>query len=45
MLRSLAGDIHGKKSHELRDKQDEVYKRWKFYSEILKANDKIKDKD
>ena len=44
-LRSLAGDINGKRSYQLRDQQDDVFKRWQFYNGIIKASDKIKDKD
>jgi hypothetical protein len=41
-LRGLAKDCNSKRSIDLMKKQDELYKRWKFYSNILKANDKIK---
>ena len=41
-LRLLALETDKPKGKELRKRQDEVFKRWKFYSEILKANDKIK---
>ena len=44
-LRSLALDCKSVKAKEILKVQDAVYKRWKFYSNILKANDKIKDKD
>jgi hypothetical protein len=43
-LRSLALDCKSVKAKEILEKQDDVYKRWKFYSNILKANDKVKDK-
>ena len=41
-LRNLANETSGEKGFEIRDKQNQVYNKWKFYTNILKANDKIK---
>lgn len=42
-LRETTLDIEDKeKVLELRKKQDDMYKRFQFYSNIIKANDKIK---
>ena len=30
------------KSMQLRDKQDKAYKKWKFYDEFIKAQEKLK---
>lgn len=39
-LRNYALDFDGKKSIEIREKQDEVYNRWKFYSNMIKEMEK-----
>ncbi len=31
-------------SHKLREKQEEQYKRFRFYDNIIKANEKVKEK-
>lgn len=43
LLRDEAGKTDNYlKSADMRKKQDELYKRWKFYNNIIKAKDKIK---
>ena len=40
-LRDLSNSFDGEKSYEIRKKQDEIYNKWKFYNNIIKADDKI----
>lgn len=40
-LRDCSNEGKGEHTFKIREKQDEVYKKWKFYDEIIKANDKI----
>ena len=45
LLREEAGKIDNfDKSMNVRKKQDDVYKRYQFYTNMIKANDKIKNK-
>lgn len=39
-LRNLALDFKGEKSFEVRKKQNEIYNKWKFYSNIIKEMEK-----
>lgn len=41
LLRNLANETPGEKGFLIRDKQNEVYKKWEFYANIIKANDKV----
>ena len=43
-LRDLANENSGDKGFQIRDKHDVIYKKWKFYDSIIKANDKINRK-
>jgi len=38
----MVGENNFDKSKQIREKQDEVYKQWKFYDEFIKAKEKIK---
>lgn len=39
-LRGVALDFDGEKSNGLRKKQDEIYKKWKFYTNMIKEFEK-----
>lgn len=43
-LRDLANETPGEKGFEIRDNQNDVYHKWKFYDGIIKADDKINRK-
>lgn len=38
-MRDIANDTKGEKGIEIRKKQDDVYKKWKFYHNIIKKMD------
>lgn len=39
-MRNLANEISGKKSFEIREEQDKVYHKWKFYTNMIKEFEK-----
>ena len=39
-MRNIANEIGGKKSFEIREEQDKVYHKWKFYNNIIKEIEK-----
>jgi hypothetical protein len=43
-LREIANDVGGYKAFEIRREQDKLFRKWEFYINILKANDKIDKK-
>lgn len=43
-LRNLANETPGEKGIKIRDNQNDIYHKWKFYDSIIKANDKINKK-
>ena len=40
-LREIAIDETADNSIEIRDKQDEIYNRWKFYDKVIKSVERV----
>ena len=42
-LREMSSRIEGEKGFKIREKQDEIYKKWNFFDTLLKTEDKRKE--
>lgn len=41
-LSSLNEEVSYERSLQMREEQENTYKKWKFYDKMIKANDKVK---